>query len=91
VGWIVGPIAEIPKSQMISMRAGGGASASTSASGARAPAPTATGDHPYRQKNAIPISEMGPISTTYARARQKVTPYANRAERGCLWITWVGR
>ena len=57
-------------------------SGSASTSGAQAPAPTATGDHPYQQKNAIAISEMGPVSTTYARARQKVTPYAKSRGAG---------
>jgi hypothetical protein len=68
VGWIVGTIAEIPKSEMISMRVGGRI-ASASTSGAQAPAPTATGDHPYQQKNAIAISEMGPATNNLPPTR----------------------
>jgi len=39
------------------------------ASGAQAPAPTATGDHPYQQKNAIAISEMGPATNNLPPTR----------------------
>jgi len=39
------------------------------ARGAQAPAPTATGDHPYRSKNAIAISEMGPATNNLPPTR----------------------
>ena len=69
MGWIVGAIAEIPKRQMISMRAGGKTLRHLPPSAAAAAAGAPIGDYPYRSKNAIAISEMGPATNNLPPTR----------------------